>query len=317
MTRSRRGKGGHGGGGGGGGGHGGGDSRWLVTYADLLTLLMVLFLVLWVISTIDLKKFEQFKSGLGDFGNKAAAAAAPSDSTPNSTDSSTTTTEPETTTTVSGDPGTDPGGNGGTPPLDKTQLAGMVNQLNAAIDSSGLNGVVDVHVEERGLVVSIGTDNVLFDSGIGTLTPAGKLVLGSVAPELAKLSNNVIIEGYTDKRPLHRANYDNWDLSVDRAVSVLKVLRDDYGFDANRLAATGYGETHPIATGDDEASLAKNRRVELVIVAGPSADSSTSSTAPGATTPDATGTTTATASTTGITTTATATPATVTAGSTP
>ena len=58
-------------------GHGGGDARWLVTYADLLTLLMVLFLVLWVISTIDLKKFEKFKSGLGDFGNPAAETETP------------------------------------------------------------------------------------------------------------------------------------------------------------------------------------------------------------------------------------------------
>ena len=77
MSTKRRKK-GHGGGGG-GGGHGGGDSRWLVTYADLLTVLMVLFLVLWTISSIDLKKFEKFKSGLGDFGNPAAAQASAAD----------------------------------------------------------------------------------------------------------------------------------------------------------------------------------------------------------------------------------------------
>ena len=144
----------------------------------------------------------------------------------------------------------------------------MVEQLNLAVDQSGLNGVVDVHVEERGLVVSISTDNVLFDSGQGALTPAGIGILGSVAPQIAALPNNIIVEGYTDKRPLRRQGYDNWDLSVDRAVSVLKVLRDQFGFPAARLAATGYGDTHPIAEGDDDASLTRNRRVEIVIVAG-------------------------------------------------
>jgi chemotaxis protein MotB len=92
-----------------------------------------------------------------------------------------------------------------------------------------------------------------------------------VAPQLTALKNNIIVEGYTDKRPLRRTGYDNWDLSVDRAVSVLKVLRDQYGFSSDQLAATGYGDQHPVATGDDEASLARNRRVEIVIVAGPTA----------------------------------------------
>jgi len=271
MTRSRRGRGGHGGGGGGGGGHGGGDSRWLVTYADLLTLLMVLFLVLWVISTIDLKKFEEFKSGLGDFGNKTASAAAPTEAAPDPNgdvpNTSTTLDSEPATTLAPGEAGAGGDGTGG--PLDADQLAGMVGQLDTVIDSSGLGDVVDVHVEERGLVVSISTDNVLFPSGSDSLTTAGADIIGKVAPQLAALQNDMIVEGYTDKRPLHREGYDNWDLSVDRAVSVLKVLRDEYGFSPNQLAATGYGDQDPIAEGDDEASLARNRRVEIVIIAGP------------------------------------------------
>ncbi|MCU1390071.1 MAG: Flagellar motor rotation protein MotB, partial [Ilumatobacteraceae bacterium] len=192
---------------------------------------------------------------------------------------------------------------GSTPPLDKNQLAEVAKQLNVTIDQSGLDGVVDVHLEERGLVVSISTDNVLFESGSGALTPAGALVLGSVAPQIALLPNSVIIEGYTDKRPLRRVGYDNWDLSVDRAVSVLKELRDNFGFASTRLAATGYGDTHPVADGDDEASLARNRRVELVIVAGPSLDASTDTTTVDASSSEtSTATTTATSAATSITT---------------
>jgi chemotaxis protein MotB len=279
MTRSRRGRrGGHGGGGGGGGGHGGGDARWLVTYADLLTLLMVLFLVLWVISTIDLKKFEQFKSGLGDFGNKAASAAKPVAPTPDPNGlTNAPTVNPDTTTTaapIDTSTGNSSNSTDGTTvtapkPLDAQQLSGMVAGLNSTINSKGLGDVVNVHVEQRGLVVSISTDNVLFDSGQGVLTAAGAQIIHTVGPELSALANDMIIEGYTDKRPLRRQGYDNWDLSVDRAVSVLKVLRDDFGVPPARLAATGYGDQHPVAAGDDNASMARNRRIEIVVVAGP------------------------------------------------
>jgi chemotaxis protein MotB len=275
--RSRR---GHGGGGGGGGGHGGGDARWLVTYADLLTLLMVLFLVLWVISTIDLKKFEKFKSGLGDFGNKAAAAAKdPSVTDPLSTDiiGAATTTSiviPSTTdatgstgpngevtsTTLSGS------GTGDGPVLDPAGIAGLKNGLQGAIDNAGLTGVVTVTNDPRGLVIAVTTDDVLFDAGSATLGPRAQSVIGVVAPQLANIGNSVIIEGYTDKRPLKKGGgYDNWDLSVDRAVRVVKLLRDSFGMDPARLSATGYGEQHPIASGSDDASLAKNRRVQIVV----------------------------------------------------
>ena len=222
TRRNRR---GHGGGGGGGGGHGGGDSRWLVTYADLLTLLMVLFLVLWVISTIDLKKFEKFKSGLGDFGNKAAAAAKdPSVTDPLSTDiiGAATTTSiviPSTTeatgstgpngestsTSVAGGPGTGTG-----PVLDEAGLSKLKTGLQGAIDNAGLTGVVTITNDPRGIVIAVTTDDVLFDAGSATLGPKAQSVIGVVAPQLTDIGNNVIIEGYTDKRPLKKgAGYDN------------------------------------------------------------------------------------------------------------
>jgi chemotaxis protein MotB len=277
--RSRR---GHGGGGGGGGGHGGGDSRWLVTYADLLTLLMVLFLVLWVISTIDLKKFEKFKSGLGDFGNKAAAAAKdPSVTDPLSTDIigavTTTTIVLPSTTESTGSTGPNgeatstsladgAAGNGTGPVLDKAGLSKLESGLQGAIDNAGLTGVVKLTNDSRGVVISVATDDVLFDAGSATLGPRAASVIGVVAPQLTNIGNNVVIEGFTDKRPLKKgAGYDNWDLSVDRAVRVVKLLRDSFGMDPARLSATGYGEQHPIASGNDEASLAKNRRVQIVV----------------------------------------------------
>jgi len=272
MTRARRGRGrhgGHGGGGGGGGGHGGGDARWLVTYADLLTLLMVLFLVLWVISTLDAKKFEKFKEGLGDFGNPAAVAAAQGDTeVKNSSPDTAGEYNHATTTSVDGSTTSDPVAIGPGAVLDAAQLGDLAGQLRAAVEAAGLGDVVNVDMNQRGLIVSVSTDNVLFESGSAELGPEAQQIIDTVAPELSNIGNDVIVEGYTDKRPLRRQGYDNWDLSVDRAVSVLKLLRDTPGMTPERLAATGYGDQHPIDDGDTEEAYAKNRRVEIVVVAG-------------------------------------------------
>jgi chemotaxis protein MotB len=221
VSTKRRKK-GHGGGGG-GGGHGGGDSRWLVTYADLLTVLMVLFLVLWTISSIDLKKFEKFKSGLGDFGNPAAAqASGESGGGAGATageefPSTTTTVEPgETTTTVPGE--------GPPPTLTNSQLAAVATDIENALAAAGFSSGSGVKLEKRGLAVSVSTDGVLFDSGRAELTDAGREVIAAIAPSLGIIANHVVIEGHTDSRPITgRAGYDNWQLSADRAVSVLKV----------------------------------------------------------------------------------------------
>jgi chemotaxis protein MotB len=260
----------------------------LVTYADLLTLLMVLFLVLWVISTLDLKKFEKFKEGLGDFGNPAANATVPGPggAAPPGTDEEghpteitvTTTTVPPTTTAVgdsSPPDGTTPSG-ASVPPassippvLDATQLQDAAAGVQAAVAAAGLPDVIAVTSEERGLVVRIASDDVLFDSASATITPAGAQILSVVAPSLAEFSNQIVVEGHTDHRPLRREGYDNWDLSVDRAVSVIKLLRDQFGIVPDRLGAAGYGDERPIAEGDDPDALARNRRVEIVVLAGP------------------------------------------------
>jgi len=248
----RRGRGG-GGHGGGGGGHGG----WLVTYADLLTLLMVLFLVLWVISQIDLKKFEKFKEGLGDFGNPAAAQAAKDKAAAAAAAADTT-----TTSLVSGD---------GTMTADGSLTGAGLNQLaetvQEAVNLAGLPNIVSVSQDERGLVITLSTDDILFQSGSAALNPAGVDVLAVIAPALQGFNNNILVGGHTDKRPLKKAGYDNWDLSFDRAGAVVKLLKDHFGLPPERLSGTGYGDTRPIAVGDDAASLAKNRRVEIVVLA--------------------------------------------------
>ncbi len=267
---------GHGGGGGkkkrrgghgGGGGHG--DARFLVTYADLLTVLMALFLVLWVLATIDLNKFKKFTQGLGDFGNPAAevvkdiSEASPGETTPEVTEPDPT--AGETTDTVAPSDGAG-GGQGGE--LTSKELEGVADQLTGSLAAAGVPTTAStIRVEARGLIVTIQTDGVLFESGAAQMTQGGRDILAVLAPEFSAIDNKIIIEGHTDKRPLARVGFDNWNLSADRAISVLRTLKDDLGVPGGRLAATGYGEFHPVDPGDTPEAYAKNRRVEIVVVA--------------------------------------------------
>lgn len=252
----RRGRGG-GGHGGGGGGHGG----WLVTYADLLTLLMVLFLVLWVIAKIDLKKFEKFKEGLGDFGNPATqetnTGAGSGDASSDST--TTTTTLPPVVSA--------PGALGADGTLTGTGLDELTQTLETAIEQAGLSTIVSVQRDERGVVLTVSTDDLLFDSGSATLKPNGVYVLAALSQPLHGFNNQILVGGHTDKRPLSSPNYTNFNLSFDRAAAVVNLLVDRFGIPAEHIFGAGYGASRPVAEGDDAESLARNRRVEIVVLA--------------------------------------------------
>ena len=280
-----------------GGGHG--DARFLVTYADLLTVLMALFLVLWVLATIDLNKFKKFTQGLGDFGNPSAKVVdkiedaspgqtVPSETVPESTAGETSATVNPATGSGTGDgTGTGSGSGSGTGAgegsggdLTSEQLQQVAKTLEENLQAAAVPPeAASIRVEARGLIVTIETDGVLFESGAAKLTQPGHDILAVMAPALRSIPNKVIVEGHTDKRPLARKNYDNWNLSTDRALSVLRVMAGDFGVPADRLAATGYGEFRPIDTGDTPEALAKNRRVEIVVVAKPQGATATATTA--------------------------------------
>ena len=151
--------------------------------------------------------------------------------------------------------------------LTSAGLEALATTVQEAAAMAGLPDIITVNETDRGLVITVSTDELLFESGSAAVAPDGAAVLAVIAPALGGFNNKVLVEGHTDKRPLRRTGYDNWDLSVDRAVAVVKLFRDQLGLDPLRLSAAGYGEMRPIAEGDDEASLAMNRRVEIVVLA--------------------------------------------------
>ncbi len=269
----------------------GGGADWLTTYADAITLLMAFFMMLYAMSQVDQIKFESLIAGFAvPFGNTAGqefedileggSGLLNSQFSVNQTPGTLNPIEqpfedvmqippPEDTPESAADGGIDE--LTGLPLLSTAQLEEVRDELAAALSSIGLDDEVSFDLTQRGLIVSIAADDVLFATGSFRITATGREILGGLAPILAEFGNAINIEGHTDDQPLNRGGYTNWNLSTDRAVSTVTLLSETYGISPTRLAAIGYGEFKPVEPNDSPANRAKNRRVEIVIVAGATA----------------------------------------------
>src|SRR4051812_44045332 len=249
---------------------------WVIPYADLLTLLMAMFIALFAISTVDTSKFKDLSIGFnealggGKIDSQVFAGSNPKDDSP-----------------IPGNGyGTGPG-SGGSLVASKniltasqlTQLLNSTQQLSAAKakEASSLTKVQqridakakaagfgkDIHTElqARGLVVTVVTDKVLFDSGEASLRPDGTTLLGLVAKALKAVPNPVLVDGYTDDVPIATSQYpSNLFLSGARAAQVAQYFMS-LGVDEARLFPTGLGERDPIGANDTAEGRARNRRV--------------------------------------------------------
>jgi chemotaxis protein MotB len=262
-----------------GGGAADDKSRWLITYGDLMTLMFALFVVMYGISTADIAKFQKFKEGLGDFGNPAARDAGvlsggggvAGDNPPGALSEQDYGPGPREEE-VEGESRAGLGageGQGsewrGVHFATRDELPFIRAELEEALERLGLRGEVSFRLEERGLVTAVATDRVLFRSGSAVISPFGREIIGAIAPTLAGLTNQVLIEGHTDDVPLNGPGYNNWNLSTDRAVAVVRLLQEAFGIDPGRLVAAGYGEYRPRATNETALGRSLNRRVEFVI----------------------------------------------------
>jgi chemotaxis protein MotB len=271
-------------------GGGGADSRWLITYGDLVTLLMAFFIALYGISHSDAKKFNDFLKGLGAFGNPAAANSGILKGGPSIVGVGTGVGQANPGKVTVGSSGGTALGAGATPApalgtvtatattlasgaagattlhASQGDLAAVATNIQQALQAAGLGSSVTLTVESRGLVATIATDHVLFDTGSAEVNAAGERIIAAIAPTLVRLTNPVLIEGYTDNVPLNSNGYTNWNLSTDRAVAVLQTLQTTYGIDPTRLSGAGYGQYHPLASDATPQGRAANRRVQIVIL---------------------------------------------------
>jgi len=226
------------------------SASWLTTFNDLVTLLMVFFVLMFSLSSIDVKKMSDFQyalqSGLGVLREGQQSSIAVKD---------------DQVVKDMSNIHTQADGRGGKPHQQSTQQS-----LEDALDALGDDIGIRVSYSEQGAHLSF-EDGVLFDFGQAVISAKGYAVLDQIADILRTTPDPIRVEGHTDNVPIHTRQYpSNWELSTARAVNVLKYFADAGRIDPRRLSAVGYGESKPLVNNDSPRNRAKNRRVEIVLI---------------------------------------------------
>ncbi|MGF1661840.1 MAG: flagellar motor protein MotB [Kineosporiaceae bacterium] len=262
--------------------------RWLVSYADMMTLLMALFLVMFAMSTVDKVKFEQLAHGLAEgFGKPEYAPLEGGDGILQAGDDEVDPVPLDALALAipAVDPGAFPGDlpegsddtTAGNPPAatleararaEAQRLQGIAEAADSGLAAAGLDGSAQYRIDERGLVIALVTDGVLFRNGSAVLEPDGLRILDAVAPALRDLPQTVDVEGHANHLPLRAGSTypSNWELSAARAASVVRHLIEADGLDPANLSAVGYSDTRPMVPREDPAAIERNRRVDIVVV---------------------------------------------------
>jgi chemotaxis protein MotB len=255
--------------------------RWLVTYADMLTLLMVLFVVLFAMSQVDQKKFAALRDGLAKgFGAPSVAMSGNGDKVQDAADS-TAPFDLGTGLPAPKNEAQDTELRKSVQDADRARQQRMqadarkeVDNLNevrskieAAADGRDVGGQVKFTVDERGLVVTIVTTEVVFAGDRADLLAGGRKVLDAVAPALVTLPNRIEVDGHTNQLPIPTVNYPSaWELSSARASTVVRYLISNGHLPAARLSATGYAGERPLYPPSDPRATTLNRRVEIIVL---------------------------------------------------
>ena len=265
--------------------------RWLVSFADMMTLLTAVFIVLYSISQVDQLKFAAFAEGLStSFGAPTSILEDGSVTTQTSVLdelNSPMQIDNRTDPTQTVDPETQAAAEAAAAAAQSAQtqaeaqaqfdqLAAAQAAITAALTAAGDAQAATFQITEDGLVVHIVADQVLFGAEQADLRGEGKTVLDALAPTLAALPNDLKVEGHTNSLPVTPGGRypSNWELSTARATTVLRYLIETDGLDQNRMQAAGFAATRPLLPDADPASVSVNRRVDVVVLSTASAEAS-------------------------------------------
>ncbi|WP_062204810.1 OmpA/MotB family protein [Demequina salsinemoris] len=254
--------------------------RWAVSYADMMTVLVALFIVLYAMSQVDEAKFEALKESLAvGFGKDATVVLTGStgaltglDAFQVSPDFSSVAND--TSEMVSGSDSED--ASDGTDTADQVDpnyleaaaeyedLTAIEKKLQAKLADQGLDANVSFLIDERGLVIGLVGSKVFFAADDAAMTDRAKKVVGTLSGPLKRQTRQISIEGHANLLPSSRYA-TNWELSAARAVAVLRRFVEKGGVSEDQISATGYGDARPLLEGDSEEALEANRRVEIVV----------------------------------------------------
>jgi len=220
-------------------GHDMDQERWLLTYSDMITLLLVLFIVLFALSRIDQAKFREFKQSV----SRAVLSRTPQ---------GTTKVHSRSTTKATVTP--------------VNHLQEIRRELTSALESQGLLGDVTLTINSTGLVEGLVADTTFFTTNSAELSTVGERIVDTSAGVLKGYPNAVEVAGYTDNQPITGGPYaNNWALSAARATTVVLRMTQNDGVNPGQVVLLGYGQYHPLVANASPADQAQNRRVNIVV----------------------------------------------------
>lgn len=224
------------------------SERWMLSYLDFITLLMIFFIVMYAISNVDSSKYQKLSSSLQNgfsmgngnnmISNDDSISIIPAD---NMQEESSSITE-------------------------EKKLEDVKEKVDDLVNDSDLKGSVSTSIQERGLIISF-NNSVFFNSGQATIKDDWENKLISISKVLNGIDNYIRVEGHTDNVAINTEYFhSNWQLSSVRAANVVEFLINEGNVDPNRLSSIGYGEYRPVKSNDTEEGRSENRRVDILIL---------------------------------------------------
>jgi chemotaxis protein MotB len=243
------------------------DERWLLTYSDMITLLMALFMVLFSISSVNTSKFESLQRAMQDaFSGKILSGGKSIQQTGSETQANTPAATPPIPAIQAITQQLDAARQSKAQAKENDDFKQLKQQIDSYARAHGLTAKLETKIARRGLVIRLLTDKVLYNSGTATLNPQSRPLLDRIAQLLrTEFDHPIVVEGHTDNQPISSGQFpSNWELSAGRATAVVRYFIRDH-VAPGRLAASGYGAMHPLTTNATAAGRARNRRVEIVL----------------------------------------------------
>ena len=244
--------------------------RWLISYADFMTLLFAFFVVLFAATYRDNQSIRKLARAIHNGFQTMGAFTADENGNGGAYSTETPNADDNTSRVQNDKTAINPASAGSV--ADMLQLR---RQLEAAMGQELQNHEVVLQVTPEGFVISL-KELGFFNSGQAELLPGASEKIERIAKVLSKPGLEIRVEGHSDNQPIHNDQFrSNWELSTARAMAVLRLLVDDAGFDPRKLSASGYGEYRPVADNGTPEGRRMNRRVDLVVVQSKLAASST------------------------------------------